>query len=78
MPDHILLAVTAGIGLFIIGLSSAGLVVSNPATLYKIGNYNHHLAYSYFRRDFNSCLLGGQSIQVFLLLLYLLALSSLF
>ena len=34
------LAVTAGIGLFIalIGLSSAGLIVSNPATIVSIGD----------------------------------------
>lgn len=40
IPHTIKLAVTAGIGLFIalIGLSSAGLVVSNPATLISIGD----------------------------------------
>ena len=42
IPHTIKLAVTAGIGLFIalIGLSSAGLVVSNPATLISIGEHN--------------------------------------
>lgn len=40
IPHTIKLAVTAGIGLFIalIGLSSAGLIVSNPATIVSIGD----------------------------------------
>lgn len=40
IPHTIKLAVTAGIGLFIalIGLSSAGLIVSNPATIVNIGD----------------------------------------
>ncbi|MDU7841707.1 MAG: NCS2 family permease [Veillonella sp.] len=40
IPYTIKLAVTAGIGLFIalIGLSSAGLIVSNPATIVSIGD----------------------------------------
>ena len=40
IPHTIKLAVTAGIGLFIalIGLSSAGLIVNNPATIVSIGD----------------------------------------
>ena len=67
IPHTIKLAVTAGIGLFIalIGLSSAGLVVSNPATLISIGDLQSPSSLSsHFGSDFNRRFYGSQCVKV--------------
>lgn len=50
IPNNLRVASATGIGLFLafIGLKNSGLVVSDPATLVKVGDLNHQILISFF------------------------------